>query len=87
MEIKEKDKCNSCFFPVGEENLKIHTKNGVEFHFCEFCSDSFVGNSFLYTTVNMTNRNVLQTIAYSHNLIMKKLKELDEKITNLCRKS
>jgi len=83
----EKGKCESCNSFVGEENLLRVLKGEDEYHFCDFCRNTFVGNSVLYPSVKMEDRNILQTIAYSHNLIMKKLEEIDEKSTCLCRKS
>lgn len=82
--------CDCCKFDVGEKNL-LKVRNGMdEYFFCDFCRETFVGNSMLYPSVKMEDRNILQTIAYSHNQIMKKLKEINGKLkesANICRKS
>ena len=69
-------KCEGCQLTYPDENMATHQKGEAKYHFCDFCSSSFVSNAIMYPTVSVTNRQVLETIARSHNLIMNKLKEI-----------
>jgi len=80
-------KCESCLFPVPVEEIKIHHKGDIAFHFCKFCSETFLSNVVMYPNTKFEVEHVMKILAKSHNILSKKIEELNEKIDSLCRKS
>jgi len=66
----EKGICEGCGCKA---DLRILRKGELEYEFCFFCADSHVANAIMYPSTSVTNRQVLQTVARSHNKIMSKL--------------
>lgn len=82
-------RCDGCNFEFEIGELKLTLKGSEEFHFCEFCANSFISNATMYPTMP-DNRMILRTIAFSHNIIIEKLKEMERKLEKsrcVCRKS
>jgi hypothetical protein len=67
--------CNGCGLGFSQNELKILKKGTtIEFTFCDFCRTSFVSNAIMYPS-SVTNKQLIITVAKSHNLIMKQLRK------------
>lgn len=81
-------KCDGCNTDFEKGELQLRLKGTEEFWFCSFCDQSFISNVTMYPTMP-DNRMILRTIAFSHNIIIKKLEDLErkyEKSHYICRK-
>lgn len=73
----EMRKCEGCKLEFPKYEIKELGENNDSPHFfCEFCGGSFISNSIIYPNTNVTRRQILQTIARSHNIIMKEIKNI-----------
>jgi len=68
-----KPDCDGCGLSFHQGELNKIKKGKEEFVFCDFCRTTFVSNSVMYPS-EVTNKQLIKTIAKSHNLIMKELK-------------
>ena len=65
--------CHGCGLSFHQRELQIVKKGEKKIVFCDFCRTTFVSNAIMYPSL-ITNKQIIRTVARSHNLIMKELK-------------